>query len=62
MNGKDTHIRGLKILGPIECVNSLLSWSSYKPDHLRLVRDNVTDDDDPFPFTSPAFKMYATIR
>ncbi|KAF8134849.1 anaphase-promoting complex, subunit 10-domain-containing protein [Boletus edulis] len=41
MSGKDTHIRGLKILGPIE--------------------DNVTDDD-PFPFTSPAFTMYETIR
>ncbi|KAF8838602.1 anaphase-promoting complex, subunit 10 [Paxillus ammoniavirescens] len=41
MSGKDTHIRGLRILGPIE--------------------DN-TADDDPFPFTSPAFKMYETIR
>lgn len=61
MSGKDTHIRGLKILGPIECVNSLSGWLSHKPDRLRLVRDNVTDDD-PFPFTSPAFKMYETIR
>lgn len=59
MSGKDTHIRGLKILGPNEYVDSLTSWSS--PDRLRLVRDNVTDDD-PFPFTSPAFKMYETIR
>lgn len=61
MSGKDTHIRGLKILGPTEYVNSLPSWSSHKPDRSRLVRDNVADDD-PFPFTSPAFKMYETIR
>jgi len=41
MSGKDTHIRGLRILGPIE--------------------DNIADHD-PFPFSSPAFKMYETIR
>ncbi len=22
MNGKDTHVRGLKVLGPIECVST----------------------------------------
>ncbi|KAG6910406.1 hypothetical protein DXG01_010761 [Tephrocybe rancida] len=40
MSGKDTHVRGLKILGPVE--------------------DHATEDD-PFAFTSPAFKMYETI-
>lgn len=41
MSGKDTHIRGLKVLGPIE--------------------DN-TAEEDPFPFVSPAFKMYESLR
>lgn len=41
MSGKDTHIRGLRILGPIE---------------------DRTVDDDPFPFVSPAFKMYECLR
>ncbi|KAJ7184163.1 anaphase-promoting complex, subunit 10/DOC domain-containing protein [Mycena filopes] len=41
MGGKDTHVRGLRVLGPIE---------------------EVGMDDDPFPFTSPEFKMFETIR
>jgi len=41
MSGKDTHVRGLRILGPIE--------------------DNAADGD-PFPFVTPEFKMYETIR
>ncbi|KAF8058735.1 anaphase-promoting complex, subunit 10/DOC domain-containing protein [Lyophyllum atratum] len=41
MSGKDTHVRGLKILGPVE-------------EH--------TSGDDPFAFTSPAFKMFETVR
>ncbi|OBZ72257.1 Anaphase-promoting complex subunit 10, partial [Grifola frondosa] len=41
MNGKDTHVRGLRVLGPIE---------------------DLSGEDDPFPFKSPAFKMYETIR
>ncbi|KAJ7684751.1 anaphase-promoting complex, subunit 10/DOC domain-containing protein [Mycena polygramma] len=41
MGGKDTHVRGLRVLGPIE---------------------EVGMDDDPFPFQTPHFKMYETIR
>ncbi|KAI6025026.1 anaphase-promoting complex, subunit 10-domain-containing protein [Pisolithus microcarpus] len=41
MSGKDTHIRGLRVLGPID--------------------DNAAEDD-PFPFVTPAFKMYEFIR
>ncbi|KAH9481521.1 Anaphase-promoting complex subunit 10 [Psilocybe cubensis] len=42
MSGKDTHVRGLRVLGPID--------------------ESSAIDDDPFPFQSPAFKMYETIR
>ncbi|KAH9838789.1 APC10-domain-containing protein [Rhodofomes roseus] len=42
MNGKDTHVRGLHILGPIE--------------------DTPADNEEPFPWTSPTFKMYECIR
>jgi len=41
VNGKDTHVRGLHVLGPI---------------------DDSTQDDDPFPFTTPQFKMYECVR
>ncbi|KAF9048496.1 anaphase-promoting complex, subunit 10/DOC domain-containing protein [Panaeolus papilionaceus] len=41
MSGKDTHVRGLRILGPI---------------------GETIPEDDPFAFSSPAFKMYETIR
>lgn len=41
MSGKDTHIRGLRVLGPID--------------------DNAAEDD-PFPFVTPAFKMYEYLR
>ncbi|PPQ91829.1 hypothetical protein CVT25_000276 [Psilocybe cyanescens] len=42
MSGKDTHVRGLRVLGPVD--------------------ESSAMDDDPFPFQSPAFKMYETIR
>ncbi|KAI0926412.1 hypothetical protein AcW1_008593 [Taiwanofungus camphoratus] len=41
MNGKDTHVRGLHVLGPL---------------------DDMTGQEDPFPFVSPKFKMYECIR
>jgi len=41
MSGKDTHVRGLRVLGPI---------------------GDSLDDDDPFSFQTPAFKMFETIR
>ncbi|KAJ7208171.1 anaphase-promoting complex, subunit 10 [Mycena haematopus] len=41
MGGKDTHVRGLRVLGPIE---------------------EIGIDDDPFPFQTPAFQMFETIR
>ncbi|KAH7884570.1 anaphase-promoting complex subunit 10 [Phlebopus sp. FC_14] len=43
MSGKDTHIRGLRVLGPID------------------IRD-IAVYDDPFPFVSPAFRLYETLR
>ncbi|GJE85662.1 anaphase-promoting complex subunit 10 [Phanerochaete sordida] len=43
MNGKDTHVRGLRVLGPIEPARN-------------------DDNDDPFPFVTPRFKMYECIR
>ncbi|KAG5650524.1 hypothetical protein H0H81_011929 [Sphagnurus paluster] len=41
MSGKDTHIRGMRIYGPIE---------------------EYVSEEDPFPFITPAFKLYGTIR
>jgi len=41
MNGKDTHVRGLHILGPVE---------------------DSAPADDPFPFVTPTFKMFESIR
>ncbi|TCD62897.1 anaphase promoting complex subunit doc1 [Steccherinum ochraceum] len=41
MNGKDTHVRGLRVLGPLE---------------------EQVQTDDPFPFTTPKFKMYECVR
>ncbi|OCH94904.1 anaphase-promoting complex, subunit 10 [Obba rivulosa] len=41
MNGKDTHVRGLRVLGPLE---------------------DGSEAEDPFPFTTPLFKMYECVR
>ncbi|KAG6808630.1 hypothetical protein H0H92_003453 [Tricholoma furcatifolium] len=51
MSGKDTHVRGLRILGPAEQV---LHFSPHEIDRW--------GEEDPFPFTSPRFKLYETIR
>jgi anaphase-promoting complex subunit 10 len=61
MSGKDTHVRGLRILGAVEYVVlvvlflqiSSLNWT-YHRDHAK--------DGDPFPFESLEYKMYETIR
>ncbi|KII89612.1 hypothetical protein PLICRDRAFT_39722 [Plicaturopsis crispa FD-325 SS-3] len=45
MSGKDTHVRGLRVLGPME--GDVMGFNS---------------GDDPFPFVTPKFKMYETIR
>ncbi|KAI8969852.1 anaphase-promoting complex subunit 10 [Trametes punicea] len=42
MNGKDTHVRGVKVLGPLE--------------------PKLKEHEEPFPFVTPAFKMYECIR
>lgn len=42
MNGKDTHVRGLRVLGPLE--------------------EPTSDREDPFPFTTPPFKMFECVR
>ncbi|KZS99928.1 APC10-domain-containing protein [Laetiporus sulphureus 93-53] len=63
MNGKDTHVRGLRVLGPFECVTihdqtlpHLLA--ALIPIH----RETSSDNEDPFPFVAPCFKMYERIR
>ena len=62
MNGKDTHVRGLKILGPTECVPTLI----YAPFALRTLilrsRRKLQPHEEPFPFINPRFKMYECIR
>lgn len=62
MNGKDTHLRGMRILGPVE----LVRLSSYRWDvsfsSLILHFREPTPWDDPFPFVSVKFKMHEFIR
>lgn len=61
MNGKDTHIRGLRILGPEEFATTPLSLLPV----LTLLRRKEPDLDgtnDPFPWTTTPFKMYRQIR
>ena len=59
MSGKDTHVRGLRVLGPIESVVLLLPISQFAEKF--CCRDRAADDD-PFSFKTTAFKMYETIR
>ena len=60
MNGKDTHIRGLRILGPEEFVDVSLpladthSFPRKEPD--------LDGTNDPFPWATAPFKMYRQIR
>ena len=59
MSGKDTHVRGLRVLGPIGyvlCLKGLMLELAH-----RILRDSV-DGDDPFSFQTPAYKMFETIR
>jgi hypothetical protein len=60
MSGKDTHVRGLRILGPIEWV-ALWFPRKLDVDLCRRYRDKATDDD-PFAFKTLPYKMYETIR
>jgi anaphase-promoting complex subunit 10 len=57
MSGKDTHVRGLRVLGPIGYVLSQRDKRAYSQDF----RDSIGGDD-PFSFQTPAFKMFETIR
>ena len=62
MNGKDTHIRGLRILGPEESVTTPFSPT---PAHVFLLPRKEPDLDgtnDPFPWTTAPFKMYRQVR
>lgn len=60
MNGKDTHVRGLRVLGPLERVLTLIQSS---PCHLIFTcRESLGNGDDPFPFVSVNFKMHQCIR
>ncbi|TFY53649.1 hypothetical protein EVJ58_g9336 [Rhodofomes roseus] len=65
MNGKDTHVRGLHILGPIEYVIQH-TFSVICPLDIHVggfhCRDTPADNEEPFPWTSPTFKMYECIR
>jgi len=60
MKGKDTHVRGVRVLGPIAYDISILLMRS-PIDHY-ILRDSPLDDDDPFPFTAREYKMYQAIR
>ena len=58
MSGKDTHVRGLRILGPIGYVPvSRIGAQVYSKD-----RRDIVHGDDPFSFQSPTFKRFETIR
>ena len=62
MNGKDTHVRGLKILGPIECVISVHDITE-SPDLSRsIIRNKLQPHEEPFPFKHPSFRLYQGIR
>ena len=63
MNGKDTHVRGLKILGPIEYVlfGSYFTFISVLT-AARANRHKLQAHEEPFPFTTLPFKMYECIR
>ena len=61
MNGKDTHVRGLRALGVRECVVLI-----PRPIRVLLMVHDVyrpaLRDDDLLPFTSQAFAMHERIR
>ena len=60
MNGKDTHVRGLRVLGPIEFNHvTLFSITSHS---LLIINRDETYDGDPFIFESPSYKLYEVIR
>ena len=59
MNGKDTHVRGLKLLGPIEYVS--LCVGIFGGAH-RCFRPKLQPHEEPFPSVAPQFKMYQCIR
>lgn len=58
MSGKDTHVRGLKILGAVEWVflvdNSIAFLIVFSRDQLSR--------EDPFVFKNSLYTMYETIR
>lgn len=58
MSGKDTHVRGLRVLGPVECVDFFNIEVSFKSG---ISRDSAADGD-PFPFTSDQFRIFETVR
>lgn len=59
MNGKDTHVRGLRVLGPIE-----YGPTSCHVNHLLIypLRSESPYGDDPFPFKSSKYLMYQHLR
>jgi anaphase-promoting complex subunit 10 len=60
MNGKDTHIRGLRILGPEESVDVPFSLTCSHVSHRK--EPDLDGTNDPFPWTTTPFKMYRQIR
>ena len=62
MNGKDTHVRGLKILGPIEYVMFRSSFLICVLTAAHANRHKLQAHEEPFPFTTLPFKMYECIR
>lgn len=60
MSGKDTHVRGLRILGPlVYAVVVFLTFGSFAH---HTHRNLNLFDDDPFPFISSELRMYERIR
>lgn len=60
MNGKDTHVRGLKVFGPLGYVRHCHQSTDCHSLHDR--RRPTYEDTDPFPFTNQKFRLYERIR
>jgi len=61
MNGKDTHVRGLRVLGPIE-FNHVTLFSVVTSHSLLIINRDQTYDGDPFTFESKRYKLFEVIR
>ena len=60
-SGKDTHIRGLRVLGPLELVYLCFSVSTAVDD-VCVNRESDSLDEDHFQFKTDEFRMFQAIR